>query len=134
MLLATKDRVPLPVVVRNMLGLKGVVRLVADLVEDGRASLTTEREFEAARDALSLAAEKNPAVALAALDRFQVVPVTAEGRLVLSVALRAHLDALDHQVVRLVVENGRLSLWSERAWRSSRTGRMELIARTLDGG
>jgi DNA-binding transcriptional regulator/RsmH inhibitor MraZ len=133
-LLATKDRVPLPVVVRNLLGLKGAGRLVADLVEDGRALLLKEDGFRGTQNALSEAAGGNSAIALAALDRFQMVPVTAEGRLVLSVALRAHLDALTNPVIRLVVSDGRLTLWSERQWRLGRADRMKLTAVILEGG
>lgn len=113
--------------VRNLLGLKGGGRLVADLVEDGRARMMQEVEFDGFRDALSEAAIADPEVALATLDRFQLVPVTAEARLVLSVALRAHLDALVDPVIRLVVADGRLTLWSERQWRYGREDRMKLI-------
>lgn len=130
-ILATKDRVPLPAAVRNLLHVSCPGRLVADLAQEGRASLRSERDFETELENLSRAVNDNPQLALAALDRFQFVPVTAEARLVLSVGLRAHLDAIEHPVIRLVVADGQLTLWSELVWRSTRVARMELAERFL---
>lgn len=111
-----------------MLDLEVPGRLVADLIDDGYATLFNEAEFEATRERLSRAAATNAQVALATLDRFQLVPVTGEARLVLSLALRAHLHAIDNSVVRLVVQERRLTLWSERAWRARRASRLALIS------
>ena len=126
--LATKDRVSLPVAVRNLLDLECPGRLIADMAEPGVARLLTEADFASVHDALVAAAQKDSSLALAALDRFQAVPVTAECRLVLSVALRSHLDAIREPLVRLVVEGRCLALWSEAAWQSGRADRLSLIS------
>jgi len=126
-ILATKDRVSLPVAVRNLVDVQCPGRLIADMSKPGVAHLVTEAEFAETHDTLAAAARENASVALAALDRFQAVPVTAEYRLVLSVALRSHLDAIQVPIVRLVVEDKRLVLWSEAAWQSGRADRLSLI-------
>ena len=132
-LLATKDRASLPVAVRNLLKLQCPGRLVADMESEGRATLISEDEFATIHDVLANTAENNAQVAIAALDRFQTVPVTAEGRLVLSLALRVHLNAVHESIVRLVVEDGRLTLWSEESWRLERRNRMAQTRAVLSG-
>lgn len=127
-LLATKDRVPLPVSVRKMIKIACPGRLVADMATDGSAALLTEAEFAPMRERMMSQIGEQPKAALAALDRYQAVPVTAECRLVLSTALRSHLEALDSAIIRLVVEDGRLTLWSEKAWKCGRPARLAMIA------
>ena len=111
--------------------LKYPSHLVADLVHDGRADILSETEFTAVQMKLVGPYAKDAQAALAIMDRFQLIPVTAEKRMTLSVALRTHLDAIDSQCVRLVVMDGRLSLWSERVWRQNRSSRMEVTAQLL---
>jgi len=131
LVLATKDRVHLPVSVRNLLPFKGPGRLVADLFHDGMAELRSLADAQADIDRLTTAAGMDDALALAAMDRFQLVPVTAEGRMSLSVTIQLHLEAIETSVVRLLIESERLSLISERRWREQRAARMDLTQRAL---
>ena len=134
MRLTSKDRVPLPVAVRNMLKMKVPGRLVGDLAQEGLVAVRGEAWLERVGGALSKAAETDADAAIAIMDRFQLMPVSPDGRLGLSPAVQAHVGAKDGGVVRLVVSDGDLTLWSERRWQAERGGRMALAGRLLADG
>jgi hypothetical protein len=106
-------------------------RLVGDLAHEGRVAVRDEVWFGSVKEALSSAANTDAEAAIAIMDRFQLMPVMADGRLVLSPAVQAHVAASDGGFVRLVVADGSLTLWSERRWQAERADRMALADRLL---
>ncbi|KIU26008.1 hypothetical protein SR41_16660 [Sphingomonas melonis] len=123
----SKDRATMPAAARNLLGLRGGEKWLADLAQPGVASLRGLADAEGLAAALG-GSDIDPDLAIAAMDRFQVVSMSAEGRLSLSPSLLSHLDALVSGAVRLVVRQGSLTLLSERRWTAQREAR----AATLD--
>lgn len=122
----------MPVAARNLLGVRGSEKWLADMGEPGVASL---RRLEDANALTSLLCEPSidPDLAIAAMDRFQVVPMSAEGRLSLSPSLLSHLDALESGAVRLVVQPGALLLRSERRWLEQRRARVKALDAVIGG-
>ena len=81
-----------------------------------------------------LAGEAEPdrsRVALIAMDRYLRLTLGPDGRMSLPANLAHHLDAVSLDAVRLVIDNGRLLLWSERAWQNSRSSRLESVVMKL---
>lgn len=77
-------------------------------------------------------AEANRArLALIAMDRYVRLTLDTDGRMSLPANLAHHLDAIAYEAVRLVVDTGRLLLWSERAWQDDRSSRLESVGQKL---
>ncbi len=70
-------------------------------------------------------------LALIAMDRYLRLTLDPDGRMSLPVNLAHHLDAIAHDAVRLVIDAGRLLLWSERVWQDDRSSRLESVAEKL---
>lgn len=133
-----RARVSLPIEVRRRLEIKGARRWLADMAASGRANLVAweheGKEVIAKVQATLLAANATPELALAAMDRFQVVTMVEEGRLTLPTGLLAHLDAAATGVIRMVADRSTLVLWSEAAWREGRPERLALLDEALRRG
>jgi DNA-binding transcriptional regulator/RsmH inhibitor MraZ len=67
-------------------------------------------------------------LALAAMDRYVRLTMDGTGRAVLPGSLVAHLDAAETEIVRMVMRDGRLWLWSEKYWQAQRGQRIALLA------
>ncbi|MDX8449627.1 hypothetical protein [Mesorhizobium captivum] len=77
---------------------------------------------------LSGTAEPNQGeLAIAAMDRYLRLSIDGTGRAVIPAALVSHLEADDCELIRVVLRNGKLWLWSERFWQAQRRKRMQLL-------
>ena len=129
--LTSKDRLQLPSSARKRVAwLKGganqqaLVEIQGDAVElrpwsEAGAELVARLE----EIAQSLSAERLQELVIAAMDRYARLSVGADGRMVLPAHLAHHLDATAGEVVRIVVSDGRIWLWSEASWRKDRQSR-----------
>ena len=131
----SKDRIGLPVRIRQSLAwLKAPERDVLGVVEaDGSVELLPWAQHgDAALDDVRRALKAaKPAirdlVALAAMDRYVRLSLDAESRLVLPSPLIAHLGGEGTAMVRVVMRDGRLWLWSEPRWLSERADRIAAL-------
>lgn len=81
-----------------------------------------------------LAEEEEPdrsRLALIAMDRYIRLTLEPDGRMSLPVNLAHHLDAIAHDVVRVVVDAGLLFLWSEKVWQNERSTRLRSVEEKL---
>lgn len=93
---------------------------VGDVIMRGLgALLAVEAEVDRAR------------MALIAMDRYLRLSLDPDGRMSLPVNLAHHLDAISQHAVRLVIDDGRLLLWSERVWQNERSARLQSVAEKL---
>jgi DNA-binding transcriptional regulator/RsmH inhibitor MraZ len=133
--LTSKDRVGLPVVVRDKLawltdakGFLGIVDVErfaelrawepdgADMIEELKKTLAKTDE------------PRRGELLIAAMDRFLRLTLDGTGRAVLPPPLVTHLEANETQSVRIVMRDDRLWLWSERHWQAQRAGRLALFS------
>ena len=70
-------------------------------------------------------------IALIAMDRYLRLTLDPDGRMSLPSNLAHHLDAISLDAVRLVIDGGRLLLWSEKVWQNDRSTRLQSIAGKL---
>jgi DNA-binding transcriptional regulator/RsmH inhibitor MraZ len=131
-----KRRLSLPVAARRRLSWLNPDQgsaLLADLGAAGYAELSPWEPFGAARvsEVSDLAARSGAAdrrkLILGAMDRFLQVSLENGSRIHLAANLRAHLDPEGAGLVRVIVRENRLWLWSERGWQESRPNRLRAI-------
>lgn len=137
--ISSKGRLSLPVAVRKRLawfpgaageGLLGILEPggraeLAGWAERGRGAMDeVARRFEAAPP------EGRGEIAIAAMDRYMRISVEAPARVALPTNLEAHVDPQGRGLVRLVVGDNRLWLWSEAEWGARRGERVELLMRS----
>lgn len=85
-------------------------------------------QMERLKRMLSGTAEPNQGeLAIAAMDRYLRLSIDGTGRAVIPAALVSHLEADDCELIRVVLRNGKLWLWSERFWQAQRRKRMQLL-------
>ena len=135
--LTSKSRLQLPASARTRLNWSRAdssLSLLARIEPGGHAELMP---WEPVGDAIMrslerLLAEKAGAdrewLALIAMDRYLRLTLDSDGRMSLPVNLAHHLDAIAREAVRLVIDAGRLLLWSERVWQDDRSSRLEPVA------
>lgn len=68
---------------------------------------------------------------LIAMDRYVRVTLEPDGRMSLPVNLEHHLDATLYGAVRVVVDTGKLFLWSEGVWQRNRSDRLASVEERL---
>jgi DNA-binding transcriptional regulator/RsmH inhibitor MraZ len=66
------------------------------------------------------------------MDRYIRLSLDGDGRTVLPTTLLTQLDAADGGVVRLVVRNDRLWVWSEVRWRALQQTRVEALLAAME--
>lgn len=109
------------------------VSLLGDLGPGGYAELTPWATHGAAKLEVvgALAAQASPIarsqLVLAAMDRFLQLSLEQGCRVHLPANLRAHLDPAEKGLVRVIVRDDRLWLWSECGWQQSRADRLRAI-------
>lgn len=138
--LTSKSRVVIPINIRNQLTWlakqqEGILAVVgaekfAELLPWEPNGVTAMADV----DRMLQAAEESERgeLALAAMDRFVRLTMDGTGRAVLPGSLVAHLDAAETDVVRVVMRDGRLWLWSEKWWQTQRGQRIALLIKKDD--
>jgi len=134
-IIASRQRLTLPAQVRARLAWLSQSEdgLLATLGADGSVRLEDweshgERTLRAAEEVYEgLPAARKGEFALAAMDRFMKVGLEPNGRLVLPDALMAQIDPAETGCVRVVVIDGLLWLWEEKAWLAQRSARIALL-------
>jgi DNA-binding transcriptional regulator/RsmH inhibitor MraZ len=71
-------------------------------------------------------------LAIAAMDRYARLTMDGTSRAVLPAPLVAHLDAAESDILRVVMRDGRLWLWSERYWQAQRGQRVASLVEKAD--
>jgi DNA-binding transcriptional regulator/RsmH inhibitor MraZ len=137
--LASKDRVVLPINVRSQLkwlsapNSNALAVVEAESVVELRSWDSAGREaMDAIQRILGEASEaERGELAIAAMDRYSRLSFDSAGRAVLPTCLVAHLEAAKTGMIRVVLRDQRLWLWSERKWcdqRSARTSALQAKA------
>lgn len=132
--LTSKDRMVFPVAVRSSLRwLSATTGILVTLGTDPLAELLAwepdgAAQMERLKQMLIDTAEPNRGeLAIAAMDRYLRLTIDGTGRAVIPAVLVSHLEADDNDLIRVVLRNGRLWLWSERFWQAERTKRLQLL-------
>lgn len=133
--LASKDRVVLPVNVRSQLKWfnapsPSVLAVVEpeNVVELCGWDAAGREAMDAIQQMLSKASEaERGELAVAAMDRYLRLSFDAAGRAVLPTCLVAHLEAGKTGMIRVVLHDQRLWLWSERKWCDKRSARISAL-------
>lgn len=134
--LASKARIVVPVQVRGRLAWLAAPAggILAVVGPDHSVELQPWEPFgveamAAVRIALAKAdASLRGALAVAAMDRYMKLSSDGAGRATLPPPLVSMLDAETTSLVRLVMRDSRLWLWSERRWQSDRPARLSLLS------
>jgi DNA-binding transcriptional regulator/RsmH inhibitor MraZ len=135
-----KGRTSLPVAARRRISWikQGEsVPLLGDLGPGGYAELSPWATHGAAKleEVGALAKQASSTVrsqlVLAAMDRFLQLSLEQGCRVHLPANLRAHLDPDAQGLVRVIVRDDRLWLWSECGWQQSRADRLRAIDAVL---
>ena len=134
--LGTKGRLSIPAAARRRVGWLSHAAeegLLATLEVDGSASLEPWKGggTGALGRVTALLEATGPGergwLALAAKDRYMHVSLEDNGRLAIPANLVAHLDPGGSGLVRVVVYDGYLKLWSEECWRAGRADRSGIL-------
>jgi len=135
--LTSKSRLQLPASARTRLNWSRTDRPLSLLARIEPGGLAELMPWEPVGDAIMrgldrlLVEEAEADLALIAMDRYLRLTLDPDGRMSLPVNLAHHLDAIAHEAVRLVIDAGRLLLWSERVWQDDRSSRLEPVAEKL---
>lgn len=134
--LASKARLTFPAAVRQRL--PWLTRTGGGLLVTAEAGRRAEiqpwekagtEKLAEVRDMIDAAEEsEKDEIALAAMDRYLRLSLDEAGRTILPACLASHLDAEFDRKVRIVVQSGRLWLWSERRWDAGRSRRIAVLS------
>lgn len=129
-----RGRLSLPAAIRSRLAwfndIEGglLATISPDRVELSSWSDFGQRTIEAVKERVDHLPPKNRGpLAIAAMDRYMRISVEKPARVVLPLDLRHHLDCVDVAVVRTVVLDGSLTLWSEASWSRDRSKRLKVL-------
>lgn len=78
--------------------------------------------------------EQAQELAIAAMGRYARLSIGADGRVVLPGHLCHYLSPSGEAVIRIVVQQDRMTLWSETRWQEGQTARNAFIDGLLDRG
>lgn len=129
--LDARGRLSLPAAVRARLAwFDGLEDGLLATIAPGQVELSSWADFgsqtlQAVEERLGHVPSQNRGtLALAAMDRYMRLSVESPARIVLPLDLRHNLGCLREPVVRVVVLDGTLALWSEARWCANRARRL----------